>query len=96
MQRRILFYLRSPSPTHPIIHLSLHSLPLFSFFPPTLTPSLPNPGANRADGHLCEWISILVKTGVYNDATAEHKAKYVVADVAEAFRLILELEEYQV
>lgn len=44
---------------------------------------------------MCEWISILVKTGVFNDATAEHKAKYVVADVAEAFRLILELEKYQ-
>jgi len=53
-------------------------------------------GANRADGHLCEWISILVQTGVFNDATAETKARYVVADVAEACRLILELEKYQV
>lgn len=52
-------------------------------------------GANRADGHVCEWISILVKTGVFNDDSAEHKAKYVVADIAEAFRLILELEKYQ-
>ena len=62
---------------------------------PILSPSCPHTGANRADGHMCEWISILVKTGVFNDATAEHKAKYVVADVAEAFRLILELEKYQ-
>lgn len=58
-------------------------------------PSSDVEGANRADGHVCEWISILVKTGVFNDDSAEHKAKYVVADIAEAFRLILELEKYQ-
>ncbi|TFJ88675.1 hypothetical protein NSK_000244 [Nannochloropsis salina CCMP1776] len=52
-------------------------------------------GANRADGHHCEWVSILVETGVYKEGMP-HAAKHVVADVTEAFRLILELEGYEI
>ena len=48
-------------------------------------------GANCADGHICEWVSILVRSGVFKDDSA-HPAKYVVDDVRAALALILELE----
>lgn len=38
-------------------------------------------GANAADRHCCEWVSILVRTGVFQDDPGHHPAKHVVDDV---------------
>ena len=48
-------------------------------------------GANKRDN----WISILVKTGVYKPGESTNNAKHVVEDMKEAYNLILKLENLQ-
>lgn len=70
------------------VYIRLHAISSHQTFQHTHTHA---PGANRADGHTVEWVSILVRTGVFKDDEA-HPAKYVVDDVKAALQLIMELE----
>lgn len=52
-------------------------------------------GANAAHGHCCDWVSILVRTGVFQDDPGHHPANHVVDDVKAALHLIAELERWE-
>jgi ribonucleotide monophosphatase NagD (HAD superfamily) len=51
-------------------------------------------GANRRGD---SWVSILVRTGVFQNGenSTKHPAKYVVQDVEEAVKLIFKLENLE-
>lgn len=52
-------------------------------------------GANAAHGHCCDWVSILVRTGVFQNDPGHHPANHVVDDVKAALHLIAELEGWE-
>jgi ribonucleotide monophosphatase NagD (HAD superfamily) len=68
---------------------SKHPYPLRRIYMIGDNPASDIAGANAAGE---PWVSILVRTGVFQDDPGHHPAKHVVDDVAAALRLILELE----